>query len=183
MLDSRRGMPVDRHGKIGKLVVAAAVLALIALGGVAAWQARSYDLPFGGFYVYRSGAVTSLWRADWAGRRVGLHVRDVVTGVDDRPLAGGGPGMRRELAARRDAGSTTDLALDVRHPDGTTTRVRVPLSRLSTGDMLSTFVLPFSIGLVYLLLGAMIYRYKRTRPAALACALCLLAAAFYLSMF
>ncbi|MCU1283393.1 MAG: histidine kinase, partial [bacterium] len=43
--------------------------------------------------------------------------------------------------------------------------------------------LPFSIGLVYLLLGATIYRYKRTREAALACALCLVAAAIYLSMF
>ena len=59
----------------------------------------------------------------------------------------------------------------------------MPLGRLTKWDLGSTFLLPFSIGLVYLLLGATIYRYKRTREAALACALCLVAAAFYLSMF
>jgi signal transduction histidine kinase len=63
------------------------------------------------------------------------------------------------------------------------TRLKLPLSRLTKWDLGSTFLLPFSIGLVYLLLGATIYRYKRTREAALACALCLVAAAFYLSMF
>ena len=156
-----------------------AVAALMALGAVVASNALSWDTPFGGFFVYRSGAVTSLWRADWAGRRAGLQVRDVIVALDGEPVADG-PSLAAALDRRRGAAR---VALDVRHPDGTTARVSVPLSRLTKWDLGSTFLLPFSIGLVYLLLGATIYRYKRTREAALACALCLVAAAFYLSMF
>ncbi len=156
-----------------------AVAGLMALGVVVASQALSWDTPFGGFFVYRSGAVTSLWRADWAGRRAGLHVRDVIVAIDGEPVADG-PALTAALARRR---ASTEVTLDVRHPDGAMSRVRVPLSRLTKWDLGSTFLLPFSIGLVYLLLGATIYRYKRTRAAALACALCLVAAAFYLSMF
>jgi len=156
-----------------------AVAALMALGVVVASQALSWDTPFGGFFVYRSGAVTSLWRADWAGRRAGLHVRDVITAVDGEPVADG-PALTAALDHRRAAAAIT---LDVRHPDGRTARVQVPLTRLTKWDLGYTFLLPFSIGLLYLLLGATIYRYKRTRAGALACALCLVAAAFYLSMF
>jgi len=163
--------------QIGALAVA--VAALMALGAIVASNALSWDTPFPGFFVYRSGAVASLWRADWAGRRAGLHVRDVVVSIDGERI-GGPPALQAALDVRRKA---PDALLEVRHPDGVVARVRLPLSRLTKWDLGSTFLLPFSIGLVYLLLGATIYRYKRTREAALACALCLVAAAFYLSMF
>ncbi len=167
------------RARLAPLAVGVAVVALIALGCAAASAAIGYDAPFGGFFVYRSGAVTSLWRADWPGRRAGLRVRDVIVAIDGEPVAGGRE-LRAALDRRRGAASAT---LDVRRPDGSASRVVVPLGRLTTWDRASTFALPFSIGLVYLLLGATIFRYKRTREAALACALCLVAAAFYLSMF
>ena len=163
--------------QIGALALV--VAGLMALGVVVASNALAWNTPFGGFFVYRSGAVTSLWRADWAGRRAGLRVRDVIVAVDGVPVHGGAA-LGAALDRRRDAARVT---LDVKHPDGSPARVTVPLSRLTKWDLGSTFLLPFSIGLVYLLLGATIYRYKRTREAALACALCLVAAAFYLSMF
>ena len=155
------------------------VAALMALGVVVASQALAWDTPFPGFLVYRSGAVASLWRADWAGRRAGLRVRDVVVAVDGEPIHGG-PSLQAALGRRRDAQA---IVVEVRHPRGSHARVAVPLVRLTKWDLGSTFLLPFSIGLLYLLLGATIYRYKRTRAAALACALCMVAAAFYLSMF
>jgi signal transduction histidine kinase len=163
--------------QIGALALA--VAGLMALGAVVASNALGWETPFGGFLVYRSGQVTSLWRADWAGRAAGLRVRDVVRTVDGEPVRGG-PALAAALDRRKDAAEVT---LDIAHPDGTVARVTVPLTRLTNWDLASTFLLPFSIGLVYLLLGATIYRYKRTREAALACALCLVAAAFYLSMF
>jgi signal transduction histidine kinase len=167
------------HARLKMGALGLAVTALMVLGAVVASQALSWDTPFGGFFVYRSGAVTSLWRADWAGRRVGLHVRDVIVAVDDEPVRDG-PALTAALDRRRAA---EGVMLTVRHPSGAASKVRVPLTRLTKWDLGSTFLLPFSIGLVYLLLGATIYRYKRTRAAALACALCLVAAAFYLSMF
>ena len=63
------------RARLAPLVVGVAVIALIALGAAAASAALGYDAPFGGFFVYRSGAVTSLWRADWPGRRAGPRAR------------------------------------------------------------------------------------------------------------
>src|SRR5439155_13984707 len=71
--------------QIGALALA--VFGLIGLGAVVASRALAYDTPFGGFFVYRSGAVTSLWRAHWAGRQAGLRVRDVITAVDGEAVA------------------------------------------------------------------------------------------------
>ena len=168
-----------RRARLQIGLLSLAVFGLMALGVVVASRALAYDTPFGGFFVYRSGAVTSLWRADWPGRKAGLAVRDIITAVDGESVRGG-PALQAALERHRGAASVT---LDVAHPDGSRARLTVPLSRLTQWDLASTFMLPFSIGLVYLLLGATIYRYKRTREAALACALCLVAAAFYLSMF
>ena len=61
--------------------------------------------------------------------------------------------------------------------------VEVPLSQLAPVDSGFTLVLPFSIGLLYLLLGGLLYGLKPSRESALAALLCLLAAAFYLTMF
>src|SRR3954453_8765291 len=121
--------------QIGALAVA--VAALMALGVVVASNALSWSTPFPGFFPYRSGAVASLWRADWAGRRAGLHVRDVVVSVDGEPITGG-PSLQAALATRRDA---APIALEMRHPDGSTARVTVPLSRLTKWDLGSAFLL------------------------------------------
>ena len=87
--------------QIGALALA--VAALMALGVVVASQALSWDTPFAGFLVYRSGAVASLWRADWAGRRAGLRVRDVILAVDGEPLARAGRSAAGRAAAALDA--------------------------------------------------------------------------------
>ena len=99
--------------QIGALALA--VAALMALGVVVASQALAWDTPFPGFLVYRSGAVASLWRADWAGRRAGLRVRDVIVSVDGEPIAGGAA-LQRVL--RRHRRATTRSCSTVRHPDG-----------------------------------------------------------------
>ena len=167
--------------------VAAAAAVLMILGVACAARARGYQVPFGGFLVYRSGGITSLWRASWPGQRAGLRVRDVVTAVDGEPVSGG-PEIARALARHQGDGS---IRLTVRGPgswfwpgSGSVTRtVRVPLGRLGPWDLAYTFWLPFSIGILYLLLGALLYGLKPSRESALASALCLLAAAFYLTMF
>jgi len=167
-------------------LVAAGVFLAVGLGIVCAFEARSYDAPFPGFLVYRSGVVASLWRASWAGTRLGLRGRDVVVAVDGAPVSGGDE-FRRALEARRDRASVT---VTVVQPSsrmwpgrGERREVTVPLSRLRSGDRAYALVLPFSIGLVYLLLACVVYGLKPTRESALAAALCLLAAVFYLTLF
>jgi signal transduction histidine kinase len=159
--------------------VAVAAAALIGLGIVCAIDAARYATPFPGFLVYRSGAVTSLWRAEWPGRAAGLRVRDAVLSVDGEPVHGGAEVAR--ALGRHASGDT--VTLEVRAPRREPRRVTVPLGRLLPWDLAYTFVLPFSIGILYLLLGGVIYWLKRTREASLVAMLFFLAAAFYLTMF
>jgi signal transduction histidine kinase len=157
----------------------AALLAVAGIGAAALGLAARHQAPFPGFLVYRSGAVTSLWRSDWAGYRLGLRVRDQVVAIGDEPVRGGRE-VTRALAAR--AGEA-EVRVRLVSPDGADKEVRLPLLRLGRWDLGYTLWLPFSIGLLYLLLGALIYLVRPSPASALASALFLLAAAFYLVMF
>jgi signal transduction histidine kinase len=185
------GIPVQRAVSMKRSLVTYAVvtgvLAVLVLGVACAVLARSYNVPFPGFLAYRSGAVTSLWRAEWPGRRAGLRARDIVITVDGTPVSSGA-----EIAAALDRhGDGGTLVLEVRSPAsrmwpsriGPVHRVELPVGRLLPWDLGYTLFLPFSIGILYLLLGAVIYGFKPGPASALATALCLLAAAFYLTMF
>jgi signal transduction histidine kinase len=158
--------------------VALAGVALVALGLASLWLARAVETPFAGFLVYRSGAVTSLWRAEWPGRRAGLRVRDVVTEVAGEPV-GGGPEVAAALG--RHAGDSVEVA--VRGPGGERRRVVVPVGKLRAADLGYTLALPFSIGVLYWLLGAVIFGLKPTRESFLVTMLFFVASAFYLTMF
>jgi signal transduction histidine kinase len=154
--------------------------ALVCLGIYCAVQAVRFDTPFAGFLVYRSGAVSSLWRDDWPGRRAGLQVRDRVRRVDDTPVHGG---LEVEAAlAAAEAHGRKEVEVEV-ESRGAVRVVTLPLGRMRFSDESATFGLPFSVGVVYLLLGALISAVKRTREAFLATLLCFVAAAFYLTMF
>jgi hypothetical protein len=56
-------------------LIVTSVIALTLLGVACALVAHRYDGPFPGFLVYRSGAVSSLWRAGWSGQQAGLRAR------------------------------------------------------------------------------------------------------------
>jgi signal transduction histidine kinase len=166
--------------------LAAGVAAVIALGVVCALLARNYGAPFPGFLVYRSGAIASLWRGNWAGKQLGLRGRDTVIAVDGEPVSSGAD-FRRALEERR---ASATVRVTVVQPSsrlwpgrGAERTVTVPLGRLSHGDWAYVLILPFSVGLVYLLLACVVYGLKPTREAGLAAALCLLAAVFHLTMF
>jgi signal transduction histidine kinase len=171
---------------LSKYVVSALALILVTLGVLCAAEAARWQTPFAGFLVYRSGAVTSLWRAEWPGQRAGLRVRDRVLAVDGQTVHGG----RQVQAAMADAEAhgRGEVTVEVRSPGSAPARaVRLPLGRLGPYDLGATFFLPFSVGLVYLLLGSVIFfaagAGQRNREALLATLLCFVAAAFYLTMF
>jgi signal transduction histidine kinase len=161
-------------------LIATALVALGALATAAAAAARRFDAPFGGFLVYRSGAITSLWRGGWPGPAAGLRVRDVVLAVDGEPVRGGAE-LNAALAGRAGAARVTLTVRQAR--DGARREVAVPLRRLDGADLGFTLYLPFTIGLLYLLLGAVVLALKPSREASLASALFFVAAAFYLTMF
>src|SRR3954452_10247500 len=115
--------------------------ALVCLGIYCAAQAVRFDTPFAGFLVYRSGAVASLWRADWPGRRAGLEVRDRVRAIDGVPVRGGRE-VQGALAAA-EARGRREVTVDV-ESRGRLRSVTLPLGRMRFSDESATFGLPFS---------------------------------------
>jgi hypothetical protein len=163
--------------RLADTAAALAVAATVALGALC--LAGAARVPFAGFLTYQSGAVAGFYRAGWPGFAPGAAaVRDVVVAVDGEPVRGGAAAARA-IAAR--AGG--QVAVRLRAPSGSERELTLPVAQMSRADLAYTFVLPFCIGLLYLLLGAAIYVVKRDLPAGLALALCLVAASFYMSMF
>ena len=160
---------------------------LVCLGVFCAAEAARWQTPFAGFLVYRSGAVTSLWRAEWPGRRAGLRVRDRVVRVDGETVRGGRE-VQRALAAARARGQLT-VTIEVESRRAPPLLVRLPLGRTRPGRASAppSRCRSAPVGLVYLLLGAVIFfaaaAVKRSREALLATLLCFITAAFYLTMF
>jgi signal transduction histidine kinase len=135
---------------------------------------------FPGFFTYSNGSVAPLMRRHFSGVRAGVQVRDEVVALDGRPVKGG-HALRAALRGRTPG---TPVAVTLRRPGGGPAHtITVAAARLTTSDVALVFILPFAIGVVYLLLGSVVLFTKRTRAAALMFSLCVVAASFYVTMF
>src|SRR5579871_1299918 len=156
-----------------------AIAAIVALGVATLGDALGPPPRTAGFLVYQSGAVASLARAEWPGFRAGLRVRDAIVSVDGVSVRGG-PAVARALERLPDGAIATIEAVS---PTGERRAVRLPIAPMSRADLGYTFLLPFSVGLLYLVLGCAIFFVKRDAATTLTLAICLVASAFYLTMF
>jgi len=153
---------------------ACVIVAAVALVEALRWRGR----PFPGFLYQQSLAISPLQRAAWPGRALGIAPGQRVLALDGDDLRDG-PDLARRIAACR-IGAEVRLTFGA----GTDRRERtVTLAPFSAADFFIAFVLPFAIGLTYLLIGGVIFFVKRTRAAALVMSICVVAAAFYLSTF
>ncbi len=152
---------------------------MLVLGGAALWLALSVEHRSLGFLAYRSGAVTNFRRADWPARAAGITVRDVITALDGKPVADG-----RALArALRERTVGERVEVTARRPDGREHSAFLTVARFSPMDLGFALVLPFSIGLLYLLLGAVLFFARASTEATITALLCCVASAFYMTMF
>ncbi len=136
--------------------------------------------PFAGFFYHANATVASMQRGGWEGPAAGLRPSDVITAIDGAPMRDGAA-IDRWLAHRTVGERAT---FQVRRPkNGVVFEVELQLRRLTTADVLATFVLPYTIGVAYLLFGAIIFFFKRSYEAALAMSICVVAAVFYLTTF
>jgi len=153
-----------------------AVLAVVALHrGLEGRQA-----VFPGFFFHVNGTVAALQRGGWEGPANGIEPGDLIVGVNGRVLHNGRE-LKRWLAKRR-IGELVQMQVEQRR-SGQRRIVQLRLRRLTTGDFLATFVLPFGIGVVYLLLGAVVFFVKRTYEAALAMSVCVVASVYHMTTF
>jgi hypothetical protein len=155
---------------------ATAVLAVLCL--LAGLQ--EIERNFIGFFFHANGTVASMQRGDWEGYAAGVRPGDVVISARGQPLRNGEELNR--LIGRMSVGSRVRLELK-RPSTGRHLQVELVVRQLTTTDVLATFVLPYSTGVIYLLIGALVFFVKRTYGAALAMSISVVASVFYLTIF
>lgn len=159
----------------GLLIAAVVVVAALAMIQAVDWLGR----PFAGFFAYSSGLVSPMQRSQWPGRRAGMRPADQVVTVDGVPFSDQ-VRLRRHLEGR-----PLGASLRVEVLRGGTPRVlHLKVSEFTSEDVLVTLATPFSIGIIYLLMGTVIFLFRPTAPAArLTLVLLSLISLFYLTTF
>src|SRR5579884_1623764 len=149
-----------RPRTLAYLIPATAVAATAALGVWCFAEAlEGHGRNFPGFLLYSNGAVTSLMRKEWEAPRAGVLPRDVVREIDGHPVHSGREA--REILDTYPQGERVEFAFERPGVPGLH-RVTIQLGRLGVADFGLVFVMPFAIGTLYLLLGAIVFFVKRT---------------------
>ena len=156
--------------------VATAVLAIVALlQGISATGQL-----FPGFFFHINGTVAALQRGGWEGPAAGMRSGDRVALVNGQVVRNGDD--LRAWLSRRAPGDVAEFEV-WRGGQAEPRHVRIRLRHLTTEDILATFVLPYGIGVVYLLIGAVVFFVKRTYEAALAMSVCVVASVYHMTTF
>ncbi|MCB9556021.1 MAG: PDZ domain-containing protein [Deltaproteobacteria bacterium] len=159
-----------------------AVAATLAVALTALFVGLSVrDQPFIGFFFHRSGAVAAMQRASWQGSLQGVSPGDRVVAIDGRQISDGSA-LRHYLSSRQ-RGQRVVVSLARRSASGQVYTLKMKIRQLTRRDVGAMFALPYSIGSLYLLLGAVLMFVRRDRTAALVSGICMCAAAFYTTTF
>lgn len=171
-------MDTRRAKYIIPVVVAAANGVLATLCILYGLQHLSKNFP--GFFFYPNGAVTSMQRMGWEGLASGIRPGDVVLAADGVQIHDG-RSLKAFLTTKRQGDVVT---FSFRRPNAPSLfQVALKLRSLTTTDVLASFALPISIGVIYFFLGIFVFFLKRSYEAALAMSVCVVASVFYLTIF
>ena len=173
-------MMADRTQRIGRLITLAAFAIAIAAVIAAPLMALSWSRrPFPGFLVESTLVVESTSASGWSGREAGLRHPYRVTRIGGAAVNTGAE-FDAVLAAHKVGDEVSVLAL---LPDGSTRLFpSVTLIQFPRGDMPRLFWLPYLLGLVYLAIGAWIYKVRGRTGAGLSLAVFCVNAAIVLML-
>jgi signal transduction histidine kinase len=151
-------------------VLATTVLLLI-VAVFLAW--RTTSVPFPGLFTEPTLVVNDTGDQAWSGYAAGLHIPDHLVALDGRPLERT-TALMRELSRHQPGDVVT---LTAQGEDGTL-EVQVRLEPFPIRGLISFFILPYALGLIYLGIGIWVFLERRHEPAGqvfgLLCAVCAL---------
>ncbi len=153
------GRPSDR---LARAVVALLVLATLIVYAVALVLAvGTARHTFLGAFVEPTLVVNSVGDDDWTGRDAGLDLPDHLVGLDGQPLTR--PWSLYDRLADYNPGDI--VTLTVERQDGSSRQVTIALDAFPTAALIGFLVLPYGVGLAYLLSGLVVFLARPNRPA------------------
>lgn len=178
---TRADTSLGRFGRVGPFLFPLLLIATTLVVGVFAvieavqWRGQ----PFPGFFAYSSGLISPMQRSEWEGRRQGLLPGDQVLTLDGVPFSD-----RAALRRCLNAHALGDVLKVEALRKGQRLQASVTLKYFSDADVLITLATPFSIGIIYLIVGGVLFFLKpRAKPALLVLLLLDLISIFYLTTF
>jgi signal transduction histidine kinase len=141
------------------MVLATAVI-LLAVAGFLGW--RTFRTPFPGLFTEPAMIINGTGDPNWPGYAAGLHFPEQLVALDGQPLEGS-TALMRELS-RYEAGDV--VTLTARDQDGTRRDVSVTLGSFPAQTLISFFILPWGLGLIYLGIGIWVLSARRYEQAA-----------------
>lgn len=138
-----------------------------------------FDDIYPGFFIYSNAMVSITQRDTWEGIRAGLKPLDIVLEVNGEKVSSGIDIFN--IIKESPAGSSFHYKI---MRGGEIRNVEVKTSLLSVNDKIFTFYLPYSIGLLFLLIGGVVFFIRiRERANRVFLIFCSLIAIFYTTGF
>lgn len=119
------------------------------------WAYQWYSLPFLGVSLEQNNVVSQIKGADWQARGMGVEFKDRLVALNRNPV----PDIRNVERALAENGYQPLEATFVK-PDGQTYSITVTPARPSLTDLISLFIIPYIVGLQFLVIGFWAYRIK-----------------------
>ncbi len=137
-----------------------------------------FDDIYPGFFTYSNAMVSITQRDTWEGIRAGLRPLDIVLEVNGKRVNSGS-----DILAIVKENPDREISYMIMHR-GEIRSVNIKSSRLSVRDKIFTFYLPYSIGLLFLIIGGVVFLIRiRERANRVFLIFCSLIAIFYTTGF
>jgi len=161
--NDRQGRQRFRGGITPQMWIVRAVLAttvlLLIVAVLLAW--RTTSVPFPGLFTDPTLIVNDTGDQAWSGYAAGLHIPDHLVALDGQPLERT-TALMRELSRHQPGDVVT---LTAQRKDGTLGDVQVRLEPFPIEGLISFFILPYALGLIYLGIGIWVFLERRHEPA------------------
>ncbi len=136
------------------MVIVAIAINVFALISALMWQQNH----FLGTLFYPGLVVTDTYNPDWQAHKLGMQTGDRVLEIDNVSVSTG-----RDLFLLLGTKKTTDvilLSVERSSPDNSSNTLSIPLTIFAWEDFFIFFWLPYIIGIIYLVLGIIVYRLR-----------------------
>src|SRR3989304_5398044 len=156
------------------LIAIAMAIGTISFANALGWLGK----PFPGFFYYKNLVVSFYQRSAWMGWNKGPRAYDLITEVEGKPIKTADE-FREVFNSNKNKGSITYTV----NRDGKASNFAVDIKDLSIEDFFFAFLLPFLLGMFFLVAGGLVYFAKSNKATLVNFFMCLLIALSYMTMF
>src|SRR3990172_6550021 len=156
------------------LIAIAMAIGTISFANALGWLGK----PFPGFFYYKNLVVSFYQRSAWMGWNKGPRAYDLITEVEGKPVKTVDE-FREVFNSNKNKGSITYTV----NRDGKASNFAVDIKDLSIEDFFFAFLLPFLLGMFFLVAGGLVYFAKSNKATLVNFFMCLLIALSYMTMF